>query len=156
MCKSKSRFENARARGSPSHFFFTPLHKFVGMNHSRNLATRILAHLSWKLQLAFSGRLFSVVCPFVCKLFKLSSSSQEPLGQFQWNLTQIILWWRGFKFLQMKGPALFQGEMITKKRWRKSNLIFLDNEVSSSLNERPRLFPPRKDNNEITNIHWRN
>ena len=41
------------------------------------------------------------------------SASQEPL-QFQSNLAQSILGWRGFKFHQMKGPALFQGEIITK------------------------------------------
>ena len=41
-------------------------------------------------------------------------SSPEPLGQFQPKLAQSILGWRGFKFLQMKGPALFQGKIITK------------------------------------------
>ena len=48
------------------------------------------------------------------KLFTFSSSSPEPLGQFQPNLAQSILGWRGFKFVQMKGTALFQGEIITK------------------------------------------
>ena len=42
------------------------------------------------------------------------TSSPEPLGQFQPNLAQIIFGWRGFKFVQMKGHALFQGEIITK------------------------------------------
>ena len=42
------------------------------------------------------------------------SSPPEPLGQFQPNLTQSILGWRGFKFVQMKGPALFKGEINTK------------------------------------------
>ena len=49
------------------------------------------------------------------KLFTFSSSSPEPLGQFQPNLAQCILG-QGFKFLQMKGPTLFQGDEITKKR----------------------------------------
>ena len=30
------------------------------------------------------------------------------------DLAQCILGWRGLKFIQMKGPALFQGEIITK------------------------------------------
>ena len=75
-----------------------------------------LAHLSWKLKWAFlitcrpSSLCPSVrpsVCLSVCKLFTLSSSSPEPLGQFQPNLAQSIDGWRGFKFVQMKGPALF-------------------------------------------------
>ena len=36
------------------------------------------------------------------------SSSQEPLYQFQVNFAQSILGFREFKFVQMKGPALFQ------------------------------------------------
>ena len=54
------------------------------------------------------------VCLSVCKLFTFSSSPQEPLGQFQPNLVQSILGWWGFKVVQMKGPTLFQGEIITK------------------------------------------
>ena len=46
----------------------------------------------------------------------LKSFSPEPLGHFQPNLAQSILGWREFKFVQMKGPALFQGEMIKKYR----------------------------------------
>ena len=68
--------------------------------------TMFLAHLSWKLKWAFlitfSDHLSSVVClsvcPSVCKLFTFSSSSPEPLGQFQPNLAQSILGSRGFKF----------------------------------------------------------
>ena len=41
------------------------------------------------------------------------SSSPEPRSQFQPNLAQCILLWREFNFVQMKGPALFQGEIIT-------------------------------------------
>ena len=74
-----------------------------------------LAHLSWKLKWAFLITCHpSSVCLSVCKLFTFSSSSPEPLGQFQTNLAQSILGWRGFQFVQMKGPALFQGEIITK------------------------------------------
>ena len=72
-----------------------------------------------KAQVSFSDQNLSVVrrCRHCCccrKLFTFSSSSPEPLGQFQPNLAQNILGWRGFKFVQTKGPALFQGEIITK------------------------------------------
>ena len=71
-----------------------------------------------KAQVSFSDQNLSVVrrcrrcrcCHCRRKLFKFSSSSPEPLGLFQPNLAQSILGWRGFKFVQMKGPALFQGE----------------------------------------------
>ena len=54
------------------------------------------------------------VHPSVCKLFLFSLSSQEPLGKFQPNLAQSILGWWIFRFVQMKGPTLFQGEIIRK------------------------------------------
>ena len=38
------------------------------------------------------------VCPSVCTHFTLSSP--EPLGQFQPSLNQLILVWRGFKFVK--------------------------------------------------------
>ena len=68
----------------------------------------LLAHLSLKLKWAFliTCRQSSVP-PSVCKLFTFSSSSPEPLGEFQPNLAQSILGWRGFKFVQMKGPRSF-------------------------------------------------
>ena len=73
-----------------------------------------------KAQVSFSDHLSSVVCLSVrpsvclsvCKLFTFSFSSPEPLGQFQPNLAQSILGWRGFKFVQMKGHALPKGEII--------------------------------------------
>ena len=86
-----------------------------------------------KAQVSFSDRLSSVVCLFVrssvclclsvCKLFRFSTSSQEPLGQFQPNLALSILGLRGFKFVQMKGPAFFQGEMIKKRENNLKNLL---------------------------------
>ena len=48
------------------------------------------------------------------KLFTFSSFYPELLGKFQPNLAKNILRWRWFKFVQMKGPVLFQGEIITK------------------------------------------
>ena len=53
-----------------------------------------------KAQVSFSDRLSSVVCLSVClsvslsvcKLFTFSTSSPNPLGKFQPNLAQSILW----------------------------------------------------------------
>ena len=67
-----------------------------------------------KAQVSFLITCRLSVCPSVCKLFTFSSSSQEPWGQFQLNMAQSILGWRGFKFVKKKGPALFQGEIIMK------------------------------------------
>ena len=54
-------------------------------------------------------------CRWRCrKHFTFSSFSQEPLVQFQSNLAQSLLGWREFKYVQMKTPASFQGEIITK------------------------------------------
>ena len=60
--------------------------------------------------------LFVLVSVFTFHIFTFPSTTPEPLGQFQPNLTQSILGWRGLKFVQMKGPTFFQGEIITKKR----------------------------------------
>ena len=70
-------------------------------------------------QVSFSDHFSSTsVCPSafpsVCKLFTFSSSSPEPLGQFQPNFAQSIIWWRGFKFVQLKGHSLPKGAMIVK------------------------------------------
>ena len=74
-----------------------------------------------KVQVSFSDQNLSIVrhrrccCRHCCrKLWTFSSSSPEPLGQFQLNLAQSILGWRVFKFVQMKGPVFFQGEIIMK------------------------------------------
>ena len=37
--------------------------------------------------------------------------------QFQPNLAQSILFWRGFNFIQMKGHVLFQGEVIRGEKY---------------------------------------
>ena len=49
-----------------------------------------------KTQVSFSDHLSSVLRLSVCKLFTFSSSSQEPLCQFQPNLAQSSLGWWGF------------------------------------------------------------
>ena len=73
----------------------------------RNLYTEVFSSPELKAQVSFSDHLSSVVCLSVClsvrlsvrlsvclsvcKLFTFSSSSPEPLGQFQPNLAQSIL-----------------------------------------------------------------
>ena len=45
----------------------------------------------------------------------LKSFTPEPQGKFPSNMALSILKWMRFKvFFQMKGPALYQGEIITK------------------------------------------
>ena len=70
-----------------------------------------LAHLSLRPKWALSVvlRRWRRRCR---KLFIFSSSSPEPLFQSQPNLAQCILGWWGLKFVQMKGPTFYQGEII--------------------------------------------
>ena len=54
-----------------------------------------------------------------CEIVKIHSKLlkiffPEPLIQLQPNLAQSILWWRGFKFIQMKGHTLLKEEIIVK------------------------------------------
>ena len=101
-----------------------------------------------KAQVSFSNKNLTVVRHRCCKLFTFSSTTPEPLGQFQSNLAQLIFGWRGFKFIQMKGPALFQGEIITKLRKyidKTGQKLSLNEGNLSVLNERFLLFP-RGDN----------
>ena len=60
----------------------------------------------------FQGGIIMKKQKYIDKLKK--SSSPEPQYQFQPNFAQIIFEWWGFKFLEMKGPSFFQGEIITK------------------------------------------
>ena len=126
-------------------------------------------------QVSFSDHNLSVVrqrcCCCCCrrKLFTFSSSSPKPLGKFQPNLVQSILGWRGLKFIQMKGHAFFQGEIITKlmklknvllqnhranfnQTWHKSSL---GKEDSNLFKCRAMLFS-RGDNYEVMKMNWWN
>ena len=58
-----------------------------------------------KAQVSFSDRLSSVVCLSVCKLFLFSTSSQEPLGQFQTKLGTKHPWVKGIQFCSNEGPC---------------------------------------------------
>ena len=94
--------------------------------------------------------------------------------QFKPNLTRSILWWRGFKFVQMKGTPFPCADNkyiveIHNRKLKSSSLepepldLFKPNSAQSILgwrkfrfdNEGPRPFP-KGNNNEIVKIHWRN
>ena len=80
------------------------------------------------------------------------SSSQEPLSQFQPNLAQSILGWRGFKFVQMKDQTLLQGEIITKItkiHWRNIKNLLLQNNWAN-FNQFWRKASLGEDSNEKT------
>ena len=68
-----------------------------------------------KAQVSFSDRLSSVRLSVNFSYFRLLLKNHWANFE-QPNLAQCILWWRGFKFVQMKGPVYFQGEIITKER----------------------------------------
>ena len=128
--------------------------------------------------MSFSDHLSSIVCPSVrlsvCKLFTFSSSSPEQLRQFQPNLAQSILRWRGFKILQMKGHALSQSgdnwELI-KINWQLLKIFFsrtawpILTKLSTKYhwvkgiqvcsNEGPCPFP-KGNNYKKAKIHWQN
>jgi hypothetical protein len=75
----------------------------------------LFAHLlcSNKGQVLFKGEIITK-CKNGVGSFKFFSSP-EPLGQFQPDLEQITLRWRGFKFVQTKGINNLQGEIIAKE-----------------------------------------
>ena len=91
-----------------------------------------------KAQVSFSDHNLSVVRRFryrrrrsqhrrCRKLFTFSSSSPESQGIFHPNMAKSILGWMGFKFVQMKGLAFFQGEKnyeMAKIYRRNSKLFF--------------------------------
>ena len=83
--------------------------KAVDYNH-----TSVFISPELRAQVSFSGHNLSVVRCRCCHNLFTFSSSPEPLNQFQTNFAQSILGWRGFKFSQIKGPALSQEEIITK------------------------------------------
>ena len=80
----------------------------------RQVLHLLLAHLSWRFKWAFLIKICPLSVIIIVINFTFSSSSPEPLGQFQPNLAQSILGWRGFKFVQIKGHALLQREIIVK------------------------------------------
>ena len=81
------------------------------------LELRLLAHLSWMLKWTFSDPLLSAVCPSVNFSHRIFSRA-TPQCQFQPNLAQSIIGWKGFEFVQLKDQAFFQGEMIAKLHWQ--------------------------------------
>ena len=85
-------------------------------NSQAFLTYLVLSSPEPKARLSFSYQNLSVVLRRRCrcrKLFTFNSFSPEPLGQFQPNLVQSIFGYMEFKYVQIKGPALYQGEIIT-------------------------------------------
>ena len=80
----------------------------------------------------FQGQVIMKKRKYIVKIKK--SFSPEPLGQFQPNLAQSILELRQFKFVQMKGPVLFQGgdnyEIAKIHRWN-LKIFFLQNHLAN-------------------------
>ena len=90
-----------------------PLSKF-----QPNLAQSILGWRGFKFIQMKGFRFFkrgdnNEMMKIHCRNLK-KNFSPEPMSQFRPNLAQSILGWREFKFVQIKGPALFQEEIITK------------------------------------------
>lgn len=69
-----------------------------------------LAHLS-SIELFWSLYVRRPLTFCTCDFFSRTT------GQFSLNLAQQIIAWRGFKFVEMKGHALFQVEII-KNYWK--------------------------------------
>ena len=63
----------------------------------------------------FQGEIMTKMQKYIDKFQK--SSSPEPLGQFQPNLAQIILGWKGILDYSNEGPlSFFHGEVITNNK----------------------------------------
>ena len=84
----------------------------LGTKHHRLKGIKVYTNEGLVHVRLFQGQIITKELKYIDEILK--SSSPEPLGQFQLNLAQSILWWSRFKFVQMKGPVLFKGEIITK------------------------------------------
>ena len=81
-----------------------------------NLAQSILGYngfefVQMKGPALFQGEIIMKLRKYFDEIWKTSSPELSP---FQPNLAQCVLGWRGLKFVQMKGPALFQRKIIMK------------------------------------------
>ena len=126
---AKIHWQNFKKSSSPE-----PLGQFQPNLAQSILGWREFKFVQMKGPALLQGEIITKYRKYIDKIKK--SSSPEPLGQFQPNLAQSNLGWRGFKFVQMTGPALFQGEIITK--YRKYN----DEIKKSSSQEPPSQFQP--------------
>ena len=109
---------------------------------------RALANFS-AAQVSFSDWPFSIhlsVRPSLWTLFSISSSSLEPLGQFQPIFAQSILWERDFNCFQMK--TITQSPPFSMGDNRKLKIL-----LKVCWKEKPIHFP-QCDNNKIAKIHW--
>ena len=79
----------------------------------------------------FKGEIILKAWNYIYEIKK--SSSPEPLSQFQPISAQSIIGWRGFKFVQIKGPAFFQGEIIKKMRKYINKILKSTKSISNKL-----------------------
>ena len=98
--------------------FLSTEKQYIMKNISVTFVQNVFSSPELKAQVSFSDHLSSVVClsvcppvrssvcPSVCKPFTFSSSSPEPLGQFQPNLAQSILG-KGSQVCSNEGPRHF-------------------------------------------------
>ena len=102
-----------------------------------SVGTNISSSPEPKAQVSFSDHNLSVVRRRFrrSRILFIFSSSQEPQGQFQPNLVQSILGWRGFRLIEMKGHAHFQVEIIQKEQnWIDKLLKFLLQKLWANFN----------------------
>ena len=82
------------------------------LSFDKGFRIKLFSSPELKAQVSFSDQNLSVVRRRRCRRKLFTFSSPKPLDLFQpnWHKERII-GCRGFKFVQMKGPALFQGEI---------------------------------------------
>ena len=83
-------------------------------NFAIQYGPRVFSSHERKAQVSFSDHNSSVVFVVVVNFSHFHLLLQNNWANFQPNLAQTSLKWRGFKFIQMKSPAFFHGETITK------------------------------------------
>ena len=101
---------------------------FPDLNPMINLCLLSLSEL--KAQVSFSDWLSSVrpsVCLSICKLFTFSTSSPEPLGQFQPNFNKKHPWVEGIQFCSNEGSRPFprgDNRKKVKLNWKYLKIFF--------------------------------
>ena len=109
---------------------------FPDLNPMINLCLLSLSEL--KAQVSFSDWLSSVrpsVCLSICKLFTFSTSSPEPLGQFQPNFNKKHPWVEGIQFWLNEGSGPFprgDNSENVKLYWKIFKNLLLQNHLTIS------------------------
>ena len=81
--------------------------------------------LKWMLKWAFQIKNLSVVFSLHCKLFKFSTSP-EPIGQFQPNLSQIVCGWPEWNLFTWRVHPSLMGDVseMVKVHWQHFKIFF--------------------------------